>query len=403
MTFTFADPMQLWLKISTSVQASAWQHSQAIQSSGGRWQVYLNQLCLRTLLDWIQSEKSVDSSAWPLEEATPASWELVNGSAIAIGDKKLALIPTEGVGHDELEVPQEWIDIDSWAADYYLALQVNVEEGWLECWGYTTHQRLKALSEYDSMERLYIMSAEVLGQDINALWTTLEFCPTAETQAALEPFANLSNLQAEGLIERLSKAEFPRLSIPFVQWGALLNNATWYQQLQAQRLNVLLGESTAVPRLSLSEYLIRMQDALLQGTDSIMSAGWQSVEAVFGAEAPQLAFSFREAEQTAGKQAKQIQLGSVASQPVRLVLLWQQEADERIAVQAQLYPDESELYLPPEITFSLISDADEVLQSIQSGEENNYIQLKRFRCPIDYAFGIEVQLDEVKVTERFVA
>lgn len=403
MTFTFSDPMQLWLEISTSAQANAWQHSQLIQSPRGRWQVYLNQLCLRTLLDWIQSERSTDVLAWPLEGASPVSWELVNGSVITLGDRKLALIPIEGVGHDEIEVPQEWIDIESWAADYYLAVQVNVEEGWLEYWGYTTHQRLKTLSDYDSMERLYSLSAEALVQDINALWTTLEFCPTAETQTDLEPLADLSDIQADGLIERLSEAEFPRLSVPFFQWGALLANAAWRQRLQEQRLNVLSGESVASAGLSLSQYLQRMQNALLQSSDSIIAAGWQSVEAVFGVEASQLAFSFREAEQTAGRQAKLIQLGSAMSQSVRLVLLWQRESDDRLAIQAQLYPNEGELYLPPDITFSLISDQDEVLQSIQSELENNYIQLRRFRCPIDYAFGIEMQLGELKVTERFVA
>ena len=395
--------MQLWLEISTAVQAKSWQHSQNISSPGGRWQVYLNQLCLRTLLDWIQSERNTNGLAWPLADANPASWDLVSGSVITVGDKRLALIPIDSLGHDELEVPQEWIDIESWAADYYLALQVDVEEGWLECWGYTTHQRLKSLSDYDSMERLYCLSAEALVQDVNALWTTLEFCPTAETQAALEPLADLSQLQANELIERLSNAEFPRLSVPFLQWGALLANITWYQQLQAQRLSVLSAESAATTELSLSEYLQRMQDALVQSSDLIIAAGWQSVEAVFGRESPQMAFSFREAEQTAGRQAKLIQLGSAASQSVRLVMLWRRESDDRLFIQAQLYPSEGDLYLPPEITFSLVSEQAEVLQSIQSELENNYIQLRRFRCPIDYVFDIEIQLDELKVTERFVA
>ncbi|MEO0768899.1 MAG: DUF1822 family protein [Cyanobacteria bacterium J06649_4] len=398
--------MQLWLEISTSVQANAWQHSQIIQSPGGRWQVYVNQLCLRTLLDWLLTEKSINGLEWSLDSASPARWELVNGSVITFGDKRLALIPIEGIGHDEIEVPQEWIDIDSWAADYYLALQINVEEGWLEGWGYTTHQRLKTLGDYDSMERLYCIGAEALVQDTNALWTTLEFCPQAATQADVEPLAELSQIQANGLIEQLSTAEFPRLSVPFLQWGALLANETWYQQLQEQRLNALNVTSeaaVAATRLPLNQYLQTIQEALLQSGDLIIAAGWQSVEAVFGSEASQLAFSFRSEEQTIGRQAKLIQLGSESDQSVRLVMLWQREPDGRLAIQAQLYPNAGELYLPPNITFSLMSDQDEALQSVQSELENNYIQLKRFRCPINYAFGIEVQLENLKITERFVA
>lgn len=413
MTFTFADPMQLWLEISAPVQTNAWQHSQVIQSPGGRWQVYLNQLCLRTFLDWLCSERKTNSLAWPSENANPASWELVNGSLITLGNKKLVLIPTEGVGHDEIEVPQEWVDIENWAADYYIALKVNAEEGWLEGWGYTTHQQLKTMGDYDSMERLYSIGADVLIPDINALWTTIEFCPTAETQAVLEPLAALSQSQADSLIERLSKAAFPRLSLPFLQWGALLANTAWCQQLQEQRLSALAEAPdaartpVAANRLSLSQYLQqylqREQDAITRGGELIISVGWQSLEAVFGAESPQLAFSFREDEQMVGRQAKVIQLGSASNQTVRLVMLWQRESNEQLVIQAQLYPNASDLYLPSDITFSLLSDQDQVLQSIQSASENNYIQLKRFRCPADYAFGIEIKLGEAQFTEKFVA
>jgi len=31
-------------------------------------------------------------------------------------------------------VPQEWVDIPEWAADYYLAVQVNPDSGWLRIW-----------------------------------------------------------------------------------------------------------------------------------------------------------------------------------------------------------------------------------------------------------------------------
>ena len=399
MTYAFADPMQLWLDISPSIQTISWQHAQAVQASSSRWQIYINQLCLRTVLAWLKLEQDIDARPWPLAEASPASWELVSGSAVTIDDKKIVLIPQDGVGHDEIEISQEWIDIPDWEADYYLAIQINVEEGWIECWGYATHQQVKASSEYDAMERMYSLSSEYLVPDLNALWATLEFCPSAETKAALEPLPELSKAQAEDLVVRLSEASFPRLSVPFDRWGALLANETWRQQLWERRLTTLSGSNQASRRFSLSQYLQEMQSAVSQGTELVLSAGWQSVETVFGAQSQQMAFSFREEEQLSGKQAKVIQLDQVS---VRLVMLWQSEPDGRLAIRAQLYPDEGSLYLSPNVAFSLVSEQDEVLQSIRSEVENNYIQLPLFRCPSEYAFGILVQLDDSTVTERFV-
>ena len=37
------------------------------------------------------------------------------------------LIPSEAIDDSELEVPQEWVDIPSWAADYYLAVQITTK------------------------------------------------------------------------------------------------------------------------------------------------------------------------------------------------------------------------------------------------------------------------------------
>lgn len=403
MTPTFADPMQLWLEIPASIQDAAWQHSQSIQPLGSRWQVYLNQLCLRTFIPWLQSELTLKAVTWPSVDATPTSWELVNGSVVGIHDKRLALIATDGIGHDELEVQQEWVDIHSWAADYYLAMQINAEEGWLECWGYTTHKKLKALHEYDAMERIYRIGTEDMVHDISALWATLEFCPTANTQMVIDPLPELLPDQAEQLIERLADSAFPRLSMPFAQWGALLSKEHWRQQLWTQRFAALTGQSFVSRRFSLSQYLQSAQSALERGRDVAIASGWQSLETIFGAQTPQLAFSFRGDEFPEGRQAKVLQLSPVLETTVRLVLLWQVEPDERLAIRAQLYPAEGELYLPSDIVFSLVSAQDEVLQSIRSEADNNYIQLKRFRCPASYEFGILVQVNDLKIVEKFVA
>ncbi|MEO0986602.1 MAG: DUF1822 family protein [Cyanobacteria bacterium J06639_14] len=409
MSFTFADPKQLWLEISPATQEAASQASQAIQVPGAQWQVYLNQLCLRTCLDWFQVEFGQTVNAFSAA-ANPARWELVTGSCFCCGSTKLVLIPTDNVGQDELQVPQEWVDIPSWAADYYLAAKINPDEAWVELWGYTSHPQLKLNGVYDTWDRVYNVDAEDLVTDMGALLSTIERCPMVEAQADTLTDSPLqsdrSNRQAESLITRLAHSDvaFPRLSIPFTDWGDLLGDVIRWEQLCTQRLAALQGEDIATAEISLSQRLqAGIQGVMRQGQDFVNTANWQSIATVFGTEAQQLAFGFRGTEPQ-GRQAKVIEFGpSLLHQSVRLVMLWQLEEDGRLAVRSQLYPAAGELYLPPNISFKLLSNQDEVLQSVESENENSYIQLKRFRCPLGYGFSLAIQLGDQTITERLVA
>ena len=148
MTFSCV-PTELSLEISAAVQAEAWQQGQAFSTPTAQWQVYLNHVCLSTFLPWLQREYS--STATSVYDATelPALWQFVDGTAIAMGSKRLVLVPTKSLDTSELRVAQEWVDRPEWAADYLLAVQVNPDEQWLNVWGYTTHAELKAHAVYD--------------------------------------------------------------------------------------------------------------------------------------------------------------------------------------------------------------------------------------------------------------
>jgi len=82
---------------------------------------------------------------------------------------------------------------------------------------------------------------------MNTLWVRYEFYPEASTRADVSLFPELSVAQAENLIGRLGDAAvvFPRLSVPFVTWGALLENEQWRQNLYATRLGILLSETVS--------------------------------------------------------------------------------------------------------------------------------------------------------------
>ncbi len=235
---TFANPTHLWLEVSETELAQAWQHSQSFSRASSRWNAYLNQICLSTFLNWLRQEYAPQATAWPSFATLPSIWEVVNGTAITVDRTRFVLVPTETIDLSELRVPQEWVDIPGWVADYYLAVQVNPDEGCVQIWGYTTHRQLKQHGSYDPQERTYCLDEEQLIQNLSVLWVARQMCPAEPTRRAIAPLPAIPLTQAENLIARLGNLDVinPRLAVPFVLWGALLEHGGWRQRLYHHRL-----------------------------------------------------------------------------------------------------------------------------------------------------------------------
>lgn len=262
---TIFNPTHLVLELDQTTIDRAWSDQNSSNASS-RWQGYLNHVALNTFLPWLKTEEDATAKA-ELDQTTQAAiWEVVNGTAIAIQNAKLVLIPTEAADLSELRVAQEWIDIAKWTADYYLAVEVNVDAGYLRVWGYATHQQLKN-GNFSHGDRTYSLSEDELITDINALWVARELCPDEITQAVVEPIAELATAQAENLIERLGSQSqlLPRLAVPFAIWAALIQNPTWCRRLAATRR----GTRTKTPVLQW----------LQQGMANLTAEfGWRQIE-----------------------------------------------------------------------------------------------------------------------------
>lgn len=228
------NPNQLILEIPTARITKAWENSQQAATSQSRWQTYLNQLALDTFIEYAQEEQA--ETVKKCQNLSQIN-ELVNGTAITIGDAKLVLIASEAEDLEEIRVPQEWVDIPQLVADYYVAVQVNVDDRYLRIWGYTTHKTLKTVGNYNFSDRFYTLDSTDIVDDINALWVARELCPNEVTRVAIAPITEITAQQADNLIERLSDKEnlLPRLAIPFAMWAAILENDTWRNNLIAQR------------------------------------------------------------------------------------------------------------------------------------------------------------------------
>jgi hypothetical protein len=228
---TLTNSKHLWLEIPEPTIAKSWQQTQTFGSPSTRWQAYLNQLVVLTLLPWLREENDT------AKVSSKNAWELVNGTAIETDEFRLVLVPTMAMDLDELRVPQEWLDIPSWAADYYLAVEVNPDEAYIRVYGYTTHLKLKNEGIYDPLDRTYSLPAENTTADLNVLWLSRQLCPAEILKSSIAALPAPAVTQANNLVDRLGNPSLvlPRLEVPFTTWGALLENDSWRSALIDRR------------------------------------------------------------------------------------------------------------------------------------------------------------------------
>lgn len=397
MTSAFTEPQELLLEISPSLQTSSWQESQMYATPSSRWRAYMNQICLHGFLNWVKAEYVPEASIWHSSPGIPAFWEFVNGTAILLKEKRVVLIPSEAIDDSELEVPQEWVDIPSWAADYYLAVQVTADGEWVRIWSYITHQELKSLADYDQVDRTYCIDAQHLIKDLNAFWMTYQFCGTEEMKGAIAPLPELSTVQAENLVQRLSDSSvtFPRLAVPFTTWGILLENEQWRQRLYQERLRQAAPTQFSQVQVNLSRWL-----------EEIYDTSWQAIETFFEPNSSSLAFNFRTSSglnATAIKRAKLIDWGiEIEAQKVVLLVALIPEANQQVRIRVQLHPACNQPSLPANIKLVLLSDRGEILQQVQARIQDSYVQLKLFDGEVGECFSIQIDLNNYQITENFI-
>ncbi len=400
--FVSIDTKHLWLLLETAEQQKAWQLSQHHSNALAIYNAYLNRVCLSPLLAWFGEslqESTLHPEVFPTVENLPSILEMVNGTAIKIGETKIVFVPTEVIDIKDLCVPQEWVDIKSWAADYYIPVQVNLDGDDDDCWirvcGFATHRQLKNQGKYNSSDRTYSLPIEQLTENFTLLFATLGL----RWQKEVVPEVSLSALEAQNLLQKLSDASIysPRVhsDIPFVQWAALISNEQWRQQLYNQRLGKEKNIVSVVPPL--------IQVNLSQWFVQLFAAGWQPIDEVLNSQLG-LAFEFRSsspAKKTGVNGVKLIDLGvQLGGKSLALMVALSLEAEDKTAIIVQVHPTGNEKYVPPNLKLLLLESGN-VLQQIQSRSRDSYIQLNQFKGLSGTSFSIQLTLDDFSMIENF--
>jgi len=288
-------PNQVWLEVSPKLDRT-WLSEQEYSYDVARWTAFKNYLTIEAFLAWLKAESGIEEQpeVWPSRDDLSSIWEVVNGTAIQLGETRIVLVPNEGMDTNEYEVQAEWVDIPSWAADYYLAVQVNPDDCWLRVWGYATHKKLKQAGQYNSISRTYLLKREELIEDLNVMWVARQF--GCDRKAPIKPLPTLSPAQAERLLEQLSQKTpySPRLEVGFEDWEALLASDEWRLELYNRRVGAHIAAAPSLKSVELRQWLRHV----VESGRNLVEDGWQTFEDIFASPQPIPVRSQRGSERT---------------------------------------------------------------------------------------------------------
>lgn len=455
---------QVWLEISPQEREAAWPPHNRFETEIGRWNTYLNRLCLQAVLSWMAEESGIEPQILPNERDAEKLWEGINGTAIALGETRIVVIPSEAIDTEEFIVPQEWVDIPDWTANYYLAVQVCPDDSYVRIWGYATHQHLKTLAVYDTGDRTYSLDGVDVIQDLNVMWVAMELCPNE--QVAIEALPVLSAQEAEQLLAQLSSQAINsrRFRLPFPQWAALLTQSHWREQVWKTTTPLERVEAIATETLThLSNWL-----------ENQIEAQWQTLEQFMAYSTGNLSLAFRNLEMTVNPEERipilinRIQTSADEGQvkiaaeelgtmgqghpeiipilvnliqttedeetrwaaaeslwtispdhpgsgvrriadlgmqfgdyPLALMVAILPKGDDNRAILLRLNPMGNQTYLPPGVQLTVLDDEGDMFLETESRERDNYIQLKLGGDRGEH-FSVRVALGETAITEAFV-
>jgi Protein of unknown function (DUF1822) len=356
----------------------------------------LNQICLQKTQAWL-TEIGIASTPTFSSAQMDSIWDVVTGFALTVGNRRLIIIPSDKFDREELSVPQEWVDIPTWMGDYYLAVQIDLDEQTMNIWGYTSHRTLRETGTFDRIDRMYSISSDFIIGDLDILWMAQQL--DLQEITTVPPIPSLNSNRSTTEIDRLSQPSpySPRLDLDFNTWAAILSSNELRENLHQRRLQVATLQAVTTPRLSLTEWLrSEFNQALEQG--------WQIGNAIMGGEAAMMRnLAVVRGGEMSIELDKIINLQYQLDQTsvVMLVGIKAQDATH-VKVSVQVYPVLGTSTLPPQLKLSYINDAGEEQAAIISRSSDIQIQLPLFTFDVGTPFNIQLQLDGKSRIEKFI-
>lgn len=377
------NPAHIWLEIPDTLKNKVWKKSDTQGTPAMRQRSYLNRLCQAVVLPYLQEhEPNVEALA-----AVEELWLLgINGTGLTLGEDRILLIPSTTWDLDEVQVPQEWVDIPELAADYHVAVQVDLEDSFMRLWGYTTHEQLKRKGDYSSSRRIYTLERDELVETIDTLWIRREHFPKLVVAEQLEaiPKPAEASLKSALAVFGNEATIFANRMVPFDTWTTLITDAQWRQQV----LEHLLGaQNEQQPFTQLQQWF-----------EQQFEPAWQAVNDLVSPQ-PQWRKAFRDPHDQV-ERAKQIDLSTGSSECQVALVLSIESTSQRLNVKTGIYPTNHQTQLPPSLRMRLITDAGELFKEVIADANASFLSYG-FEAAAGDRFSVEVSLGSVCVTESF--
>ena len=390
------EPESIWLEIAPTEIDRNPPDFRLYSNQTGLSNAKLNQLCLDKFQAWL-TEREIPFNPGFTAAAATTIWDVVTGSALEIGKTRLILIPTETTDRDELNVPQEWVDLPNWLGDYYLNVRVDIESGLMNIWGFASHQTLKERGEYNSRDRSYSLDGDLLVSNLDLLWIAEDL--ELNERRSISQLPQISLESALELIQQTSipSPYSPRLELDFTSWGAILNNPNLRDRLYQTRLQRAAIAQAPAPSF-------RLFDWVRDEFTNAIAEGWQSLQ-----ESSYLGAGVLRSPNTIDR-AKLIDLQLDLQRETVVLLIGiipegndsaEPTPSERVRVLVRVHPGVGSTRLPLQLQLSYVDEHGAILRTVTARSNDLLIQLPPFICSIGMEFNLQLQLNNDRVIERF--
>lgn len=339
-----------------------------------------NQICEAVVLPYLQD---IFPTAY-VPTVQLDLWQLgINGFGIESESVRLVCLPSTAWDLDGIQVAQEWVDSPDLAPDYFLATQVDLEDGILRLWGVITHQCLKQQGQFIARNRTYTLERDQMTETINMLWLQPKYFPETQLRGEVAALTapSLDELTQAWDILRTFSMPFATRHIGFNTWASILGNGQWRQQAIALSQH---QQPSPIPQtIQLSQWL-----------NHRFEQGWQAINELI---APQLVGAFMD---TQIKRAKLVDLGVELSGCQVSLMLTISNTETGMNLQASVYPMGESLTLPPNLHLRIMTESGEVFKEVTSRSDDEFIRY-RFEASKGDHFTIQVSLGIASVAEAF--
>ena len=287
---------QICLAIPKEAQTEIWELLQGYSYPAARWMAYLNRLSLEYIIPYFKQTYGCNIELADNPIRPDSVWEYVNGFALTIDEKRVIVIPSE-TDSDEFSIPFEWIDIDAWAGEYYLAVQIRPDSGWLRVFGFTTHQQIKQKAEYDTVMRTYTLSQEQIIDDMDVLLTSLAIA--SNQKAAIPALTEIGQPQKNKYLETLKRPKLysPRLDLDADHWATFVSDDELREKLWRMRMQSPMQEVVQQVQQGVNLFANWFEKLRIHGagyTDLVFQAFDDAIESFSQPQpTPNLALGFR--------------------------------------------------------------------------------------------------------------